>query len=532
MRKNFSLFILALLVILTTKGHAQEVYNSSLYGFSLNQSNTNSTIVVTGNMVTETDDKMISNGIYAFTAEDIAKYAEGTVFSTEKFNQDLRDIEVLGLNDEALRTLAKDPKYAYFNAINLDYKSKFAEMVNMTPMLNFFLNEDMPVKATYEVTVIKGQPALRSTLTAPINYIFTMPVSYSKEQQAAIKADNPAIRFSKDGKTMSFKLLVNADTYIFSLNDRLYYISSNYFETKADKKNTTAKVQPRKTQSGSPLAFPLFNNAISKADFEQSLVNFAGQLNFFAPPVNGTDELRVTDQVFAQGITLPNNWLYTQGRTQFANEQGSVELEAFFATPLATFQNILNDIWNNNMMKIEYKKDVIEVTADLSEFIQPSKLLGAFSEGLIGVSGTINQPEADKQIAMLLNRPEETKMSFDLSFQQLLMYTMTSLQNNKYFRVDNLTQNMQINRDNCLVELNYKLDLNVPLLPKISELKTAKKAKEKPQDLPLQNLLLNGQTKIYFNKNNEFNVLTYFRQGKIGQDPIVYKSLSEFNLWQ
>ena len=349
--------------------------------------------------------------------------------------------------------------------------------------------QSLPGNKNYKITKINKIPALEINNDMLLNYEIKLPIAYTRKEQQNIQKYNPYVKFSADGKQMTAQYNLISKIYILSQNDQLYNISSGYVEFPAIEQSETVVAE-------------------NKADkFIQKF------------------ELIIKDGIFNKEFKVPHNWLYIQSNQKVEN----MPVSFFSALPVSSLEKMGKEYIDSKLFNIETTKIGMNVESNNIDDFDFSKILKAYSEGVIGISAEYKPARPhDQGPKQFLENPVFTKIMFEEFMNKPFLNPREKAKLEKFVQIKNFTHDIDINQENCLLQFTYDVDLHLPqTLSKIN-----RPGYDIFQETDLTDLSIHGQKKVYFDADNRINLLCYFTQDKTMKSNLIQKEYDSYNLFK
>ena len=476
------------------------IYKHELGGFEVQPAGDN--LIVTNDIFITSDPQFGSHSISLIPKAMIDKSATIN-FTSEKFNTDLVKIAAILKKDKKNQSFIDNAEFNYLQTPQNDFQDKIAKLLKHK-------TTDIKLKQKYQVTTLNQLPALQIHAETPVEYAINSTKAYTKEDQELIKTTNPFINFSDDGKTMSAAYTIISDSYLLSVNNNLYNVSSSYIKYPKIKK---VKVKNSKNTTTLDNFYSNFSNhTIDQKQFKSISEDFRNSIKFF--PQVATPQLSISDRVFNQDFNIPSDWLYVQTSQSIEN----IPVTFFVALSKNSLEKVMEEVVSEDSFNLSQnaEKLKIDILQPLNT-INPDILGRVFKQGVFGVSAYYNDPKLkSNQLTDLLIYPEFTKAIFDTNLEKFVNRELNANgPASKYIKLEKFNYNMQINRLNCMTDFSYQAILNLP------------QGQENTNDHKTF-VNLNGESKVYFDKNGKINLLSYFRTNNQEINSIINESMNNF----
>lgn len=308
--------------------------------------------------------------------------------------------------------------------------------------------------------------------------------------------------------------------YILSQNDQLYNISSGYVEFPAKDQSETV-VEENKADK---FIQKFTDNKVDKRAYKKFSKAFTKKLNFFKPQLSNS-ELIIKDGIFNKEFKVPHNWLYIQSNQKLEN----MPVSFFSALPVSSLEKMGKEYIDSKLFNIETTKIGINVESNNIDDFDFSKILKAYSEGVVGISAEYKPARPNDQgPKRFLENPVFTKMMFEEFMNKPFLNPREKAKLEKFVQIKNFTHDIDINQENCLLQFTYDVDLHLPqTLSKINQ-----PGYDIFQETDLTDLSIYGQKKVYFDSDNRINLLCYFTQDKTMKSNLIQKEYDSYNLFK
>ena len=184
---------------------------------------------------------------------------------------------------------------------------------------------------------------------------------------------------------------------------------------------------------------------------------------------------------------------------------------------------------DSKLFNIETTKIGMNVESNNIDDFDFSKILKAYSEGVIGISAEYKPARPhDQGPKQFLENPVFTKIMFEEFMNKPFLNPREKAKLEKFVQIKNFTHDIDINKENCLLQFTYDVDLHLPqTLSKIN-----RPGYDIFQETDLTDLSIHGQKKVYFDTDNRINLLCYFTQDKTMKSNLIQKEYDSYNLFK
>ena len=483
-------------------------YRSEEAGLSVDIPDDN-TIIVSKDLFAAGSNKSGMHGIAAISQQSIEKYTK-TAFATNKFESDLKKIAE---DIKAGKDILADPAYAYLTVPQNELQVYMQKLMQDNP-------QSLPGNKNYKITKINKIPALEINNDMLLNYEIKLPIAYTRKEQQNIQKYNPYVKFSADGKQMTAQYNLISKIYILSQNNQLYNISSGYVEFPAIEQSETVVAENKADK----FIQKFTDNKVDKRAYKKFSKAFTKKLNFFKPQLSNS-ELIIKDGIFNNEFKVPHNWLYIQSNQKVEN----MPVSFFAALPVSSLEKMGKEYIDSKLFNIETTKIGMNVESNNIDDFDFSKILKAYSEGVIGISAEYKPARPhDQGPKQFLENPVFTKIMFEEFMNKPFLNPREKAKLEKFVQIKNFTHDIDINQENCLLQFTYDVDLHLPqTLSKIN-----RPGYDIFQETDLTDLSIHGQKKVYFDADNRINLLCYFTQDKTMKSNLIQKEYDSYNLFK
>ena len=308
--------------------------------------------------------------------------------------------------------------------------------------------------------------------------------------------------------------------YILSQNNQLYNISSGYVEFPAIEQSETVVAENKADK----FIQKFTDNKVDKRAYKKFSKAFTKKLNFFKPQLSNS-ELIIKDGIFNNEFKVPHNWLYIQSNQKVEN----MPVSFFAALPVSSLEKMGKEYIDSKLFNIETTKIGMNVESNNIDDFDFSKILKAYSEGVIGISAEYKPARPhDQGPKQFLENPVFTKIMFEEFMNKPFLNPREKAKLEKFVQIKNFTHDIDINKENCLLQFTYDVDLHLPqTLSKIN-----RPGYDIFQETDLTDLSIHGQKKVYFDADNRINLLCYFTQDKTMKSNLIQKEYDSYNLFK
>ena len=183
----------------------------------------------------------------------------------------------------------------------------------------------------------------------------------------------------------------------------------------------------------------------------------------------------------------------------------------------------------SKLFNIETTKIGMNVESNNIDDFDFSKILKAYSEGVIGISAEYKPARPhDQGPKQFLENPVFTKIMFEEFMNKPFLNPREKAKLEKFVQIKNFTHDIDINKENCLLQFTYDVDLHLPqTLSKIN-----RPGYDIFQETDLTDLYIHGQKKVYFDADNRINLLCYFTQDNTMKSNLIQKEYDSYNLFK
>ena len=228
---------------------------------------------------------------------------------------------------------------------------------------------------------------------------------------------------------------------------------------------------------------------------------------------------------FNNEFKVPHNWLYIQSNQKVEN----MPVSFFAALPVSSLEKMGKEYIDSKLFNIETTKIGMNVESNNIDDFDFSKILKAYSEGVIGISAEYKPARPhDQGPKQFLENPVFTKIMFEEFMNKPFLNPREKAKLEKFVQIKNFTHDIDINKENCLLQFTYDVDLHLPqTLSKIN-----RPGYDIFQETDLTDLSIHGQKKVYFDADNRINLLCYFTQDKTMKSNLIQKEYDSYNLFK
>lgn len=491
MKKRAVLLAISVCVCLSQQSFAQS-YVSEEGGFSLNIP-AKYTVVGTKNMVAVSDS---TSGVHSMQAE--RQLHKGQLLTTKSFRNEL---DKMKLAIAAGKDLVREPEYEYLWGKNDDLTRQFIGKGAIGPVGTY----------TYRLGKLGGEPALIIDNTAKLNYKMTMPTAYTEQQQKQIKEVYPAIVFSADGKEASLTMKTVTTSYIMSKNDIMYTASNGY----VDQKDLVVQTDTKSKTGQDSILAGLQQEPFDMASYKKISKTFLKDIKFFLPELNN-NPLKIHSKLMNKDYSIPHDWLYCYSQNKFEGN----DINFFGAIPYSSVESFAKEglLKNDNGITMDTVQGDWNITSNLSKF-NIKNFLQLYQEGLVSVSGKMKPDASGGLFDEVLKNPQVS----ELTFRQMMSKVILPPQIKQYINPSNLQYDIKLNPTNGLVTVAGDLALHFP--QNLSQALENTKENVSQELIPFDAAF---QSKVYFDKDNLFNALVYFKKQGIGDNQEVQTTFDNF----
>lgn len=373
---------------------------------------------------------------------------------------------------------------------------------------------------TYNITKVMGEPALEVKAEVPFSYTMPWSKKMTKEEQEKFRTKHPEVVFTKDGKSLSITGKTVGSSYYFMKNHKLYNLTHGYMEmVRADALlDVSEETKETIEKMRKSLKLPTKTNFDLK-EYRALTKHFDKSISFTKPEKDNAP-LLVPDAVFTKNHEIPHDWLYMSSTSPGFG--GTMQFTT--ALPLKSIEAMLEDKTMEGFFSSKGSVNMQDMMK-AAQNVKVKTLADFYKEGIVSVSLTV--PEKVSPFPKLLKEPAVTKLLFNNFMQEPFLMPEDAVRLARYFKMENVSYNMDINPDNALISLVGTMKLHVP--------ETLGKLQEKDYDLDKDNNLLPIQRylqgKVYFDKASRFNGMVYFKTDRTSAPSPGQEAFDSFKLF-